>query len=325
MSHRPFLAPCLFVLLASCRAAGPESPSSSEVAVSAVSGAVSNTAGSSVAAITPAKPKSKLARVLDAVSPIGTAWAADWKCSGGTLSPAFAGPGTYAFTPVSCSVTWDDDRTVSSTWSGPFTLDYGAGCDTQHPLVDAQAAGCTITRTTGAGGVSRDITGPRGNDYAIRHDTEGAGTGWDSSVSPAPANDGVVASCGASGCAAGRNIVINGSHLTGTVDGVKLWDHTVSTGAGGLDVAGVGSSRVVSGTVVVEHNLARFTATVTFNSVGYGQPACCFPTSGSVSATFSKGPDAGKTESLSFSDVCGEATLTKANGATESLTLAHCL
>jgi hypothetical protein len=119
--------------------------------------------------------------------------------------------------------------------------------------------------------------------------------------------------------------VINGSHLTGTVDGVKLWDHTVSTGAGGLTVTGIGSSRLVSGTVNVEHNLAKYTAAVTFNGVGYGEPGCCFPTSGSVSTTFSKGPDVGKTESLSFSEICGDATLTKADGTTESLTLVHCL
>ena len=64
---------------------------------------------------------------------------------------------------------------------------------------------------------------------------------------------------------------------------------------------------------------------MTFNDVGYGEVGCCFPTSGSVSASFSKGPDVGKTESLSFTAICGEATLTNASGVSEPLTLQHCL
>jgi hypothetical protein len=44
-----------------------------------------------------------------------------------------------------------------------------------------------------------------------------------------------------------------------------------------------------------------------------------------LSTTFSKGPDVGKTETLSFSGVCGEATLTKVGGESVPLTLQQCL
>ncbi len=333
MYYRHFALGAVAALAAACGPREPGSPSSSEVAVSVVSGAMNNTSGSSVASVlSPGKPKATFAsRVVDALNPEGTAWAADWSCRGGSLSPAFSGPGAdpYSYTPVSCSVTWLGGRTASSTWSGPFTLVYGSSCDDTHPFIEAQAAGCTVTRTTGSGGVTRTITGPDGNDYAISHDTNGAGTGWDPSVSPAPANGGVVATCATGGCADGRTLVINGSHLTGDVtigrSSDKIWDHTVSTAGGGLTITGSGASRVVSGSVTVQHNILKFTATVTFASVGYGEPGCCFPTSGKVSTTIANGADAGKNESLEFSDVCGEATLTTTSGATESLTLTHCL
>ena len=104
-----------------------------------------------------------------------------------------------------------------------------------------------MTRTTPAGGDTRTITGPDGNSYAIRHDTSGQGSGWDSSVSPAPGSGGVVVTCGAAGCSQGGNLVVGGSHLTGTVtiDGksTTIWDHTVSTGAGGIDVMARGRTR----------------------------------------------------------------------------------
>jgi hypothetical protein len=193
--------------------------------------------------------------------------------------------------------------------------------------MEAQGAGCTLARTTM--GSTRTITGPDGNSYAIVHDTDGAGSGWDPSVTPAPGNGGVELACGTAGCAAGKNLVINGSHLTGivTIRGKDhtIWDHTVSTGAGGLTVTGTGGSRVVNGSVIVEHNLLKYTAAAAFSAVGYGDVGCCFPTTGSVSTTFSNGTDAGKTETLTFSSVCGDATLTRADGETQPITLAHCL
>jgi hypothetical protein len=105
----------------------------------------------------------------------------------------------------------------------------------------------------------------------------------------------------------------------------RIWDHTVSTGAGGVTVTGTGAGRVVSGTVIVQHNILRFTSTTTFDNVAYGEAGCCFPTSGSVSTRFSSGPNVGKTESISFSALCGEAMLTNPNGTSEALTLQHCL
>ena len=318
-------------LPSSSSSGGSTSPTGSEVAVSVVSGSLNNNSGSGVALNTRGPKSSTLERALAFLNPIGTASAATWSCSGDTLSPAFTGPGAdpYSFTPASCSVTWANGKSDSSTWSGPFTLNYGAECDSTHPFMEKQAAGCELTRTTGAGGDTRTLTGPLGNSYAIDHDTNGAGTGWDPTVTPVPNDSGVEITCAAGGCSSGRSLVINGSHLTGTVtiggSATKIWDHTIVSGDGGLTVTGAGADRVVSGTVIVEHNLIKAVSTTTFSSVGYAEPLCCFPTTGSVSTTFSKGSSVGKTESIAFSSVCGEATLTEANGTTVSLTFQHCL
>ncbi|MGB8296435.1 MAG: hypothetical protein WCG85_13490 [Polyangia bacterium] len=303
----------------------------SEIATSVVSGALNNTEGSALGWNSPRRrvKQATFERVLEVLSPVGVAWAATWTCTGGTLNPAFAGPASdpYTYTPVSCNVTWKNGKTASSIWDGSFTLSYGSSCDAVHPFIGHQAAGCSLTRTTGADGNKRTLTGPDGNSYAITHNTNGAGTGYDATVSPAPSDDGVVVTCGTSGCDTDGTLVINGSHLTGTVisaagESAKLWDHTVT---GTVDVAGTGSGRVVTGTVIVEHNLVSRTTSTAFNSVTYGDAFCCFPTAGSVTTTKQNGPHVGKTEMLTFSSVCGEATLTTYNGSTVALTLEHCI
>jgi hypothetical protein len=306
----------------------------SEVATSVVSGAINTSSGSAIGYndIRLQETRSRWARLVDDLKPISTAHAATWMCTGDILSPTFSGAPAdpYTFTPVSCTIAWRNGKTSSSTWSSAFTLSYGASCDTHHAFIENQVGGCTLTRTTAMGGNTRTVTGPEGNSYAVSHDTNGAGTGWDASVQPAPSNSGVILTCAAGGCVSGLNVAISGSHLVGTLTpagGAPLtwWNHTVSTGASGLTVTGAGTARVLDGSVTVQHNLAKYTATTKFNSVHYGDATCCFPTSGSVSTTFDTGPNAGKSESLQFSSVCGEATLTTASGATRSLVLQHCL
>lgn len=305
----------------------------SEVATSAVSGALNNSPGvSGLATLTPAPKKSAIDFLLNTLNPISVAWAATFACTGGQLAPAFAGNGDYTYTPWSCSITWDNGKTASSEWSGTFNLAYSGCSASGNGSMVGQAAGCTRTRTTTAGGNTRTITGPKGNSYAIMHDTNGAGTGWDSTVSPAPSNGGVVQACGTGGCDSARTLTINGSHLTGTVTPAggtaeKIWDHTLTTSAP-LSVAVSSAGKVVNGTVTVEHNLAKYTANVTFNNVTYSEPGCCFPTSGTVSSLIDRETDGGsssKTESITFSPICGNATLTNFSGQTSSITLQHCL
>ena len=300
-----------------------EGPAGSEVAVSVVSGGLNNTSGSNLAfnSLKPRKP-SLVHRVLDALDPIPSASAATWACSGGSLSPSFAGPAAnpYAYTPLSCMVTWANDKTASADWSGSFILNYGATCDTTHVFLGNQVAGCAIARTTVQGGNTRTITGPDGNSYAITHDTNGEGSAWDPTDAPVANDDGVIVT--------DTSIVVSGSHLTGTVEinGEKgtIWNHTVMTDAGGVTVTGTGTDRAVNGTVYVHHNILKLTTATVFNDVKYGNADCCFPTGGSVTTTVVQGTGGNQSESLTFTAACGESVLTDSHG-TSALTLEHCL
>src|SRR5579885_2524224 len=125
----------------------------SDVATSVVSGSLNGAGNTNVGFndIPSFKSsESKFAQLLEEINPIKHAYAAMWSCSGGTLSPTFAGMGNYTYTPVSCTVTWANGRSASSSWSGTgFALNYSAGCDTMHAWPANQTgANCTVTRTT---------------------------------------------------------------------------------------------------------------------------------------------------------------------------------
>tara|TARA_B110001454_G_C12723266_1_gene436121 strand:+ start:39314 stop:40318 length:1005 start_codon:yes stop_codon:yes gene_type:complete len=77
--------------------------------------------------------------------------------------------------------------------------------------------------------------------------------------------------------------------------------------------SGLGTSsanRAVSGTVTLYHNLAKYTATNTFNAVTWSNSACCFPVSGSITTTFSGSGAPTGPITLTFTSSCGSATLT---------------
>jgi hypothetical protein len=61
------------------------------------------------------------------------------------------------------------------------------------------------------------------------------------------------------------------------------------------------------------------------HDVGYGLAGCCFPSSGSVTTTFTGRLLGGRTETLTFTGACGEATLTDTDGKTVPCTLVQCL
>jgi len=128
----------------------------SDVAVSVVSGALNNTGGSVLGWNSPRlrAKQSTFERALELLNPVGVAWAAQWTCTGGTLSPAFAGPASYTYTPVSCSVTWRNGDTARRS-----------GMDIQPglwpklrrpaPVHAPPSSACSLTRTTGPSGNTR--------------------------------------------------------------------------------------------------------------------------------------------------------------------------
>jgi hypothetical protein len=246
-------------------------------------------------------------------------------CSSGSFSPSsYAGSRTYTYAPGSCAVNYDNGKSSSTSWSGVWTYDYGTGCTGTSFMPKTQLDGCVITRTSASNGITRNLTDPNGNSYSVNHNTNGQGTGWDTAI--AVTDGGVTVSCTNAGCTE-QTLMINGSHLTAKVNNVTSWDHTVSTNTGLTMTVGSDGSHTVTGTVTVQHNLAKILSTTTFNNVNYGGTGedCCFPTSGSVTTTYTGGPNNGKSETMTFSSSCGDATLTTTGRNSLAYPLLHCI
>lgn len=292
----------------------------SEVAVSIVSGGV-NGAQTNVAAL-------ENLRAPEAFSMpewISSAEASNYNCTTGAFTPAtYTAAGTYTFAPGVCSVIYGNNKTASTSWNGVWTYNYGASCTGTGFLPKFQVNNCVITRTSPAAGISRSIIGPDLLSYAVTHNTNGHGTGWDNSITTA--NAGETLTCNNAACTT-QTLVISGSHLTATVANQKLWDHTVTTNPGLTITTNAFNEYTVSGTVMVQHNIAKIESTSTFNNVVYGgvNGDCCFPTSGSVVTTYNAGSKKGESETMTFSSTCGEATLTTTGGNSISYPLLHCI
>ncbi len=109
-----------------------------------------------------------------------------------------------------------------------------------------------------------------------------------------------------------------------------VFDHSLSAS---LSVTPTSlTARTVSGNVTVYHNLAQVIATVQFNSVVHSD-FCCWPTSGSVTTSFSAGTHAptttgaamvGKQETMTLTG-CGTASLQSFDGTTKNILLTRCL
>ncbi len=111
-----------------------------------------------------------------------------------------------------------------------------------------------------------------------------------------------------------------------------LFDHSVTGDLSINEAAANSTSRVISGTISVYHNILRIVGNSTFNRVTHSD-TCCVPVSGSITTQFVPGVNRsattlgsaliGKTETLTFTG-CKTATLQKYNGTTVDVTLNHC-
>jgi hypothetical protein len=134
----------------------------------------------------------------------------------------------------------------------------------------------------------------------------------------------------------GSEVAFNGSDQRSSITVAHhiyangIFDHSVT---GTLTVSNDdGNSRTITGSIKVYHNLLRVVGTSVFNTVGHSN-GCCFPTSGSITTTFSQGnnvlPTAlgraalGKSETLTFTG-CGTASLQSYDGSTATVTLDRC-
>jgi hypothetical protein len=98
----------------------------------------------------------------------------------------------------------------------------------------------------------------------------------------------------------------------------KLLDHTIST-TSNLVITGTGASRqITSGTIVLQHNLARYYSTSTVATTLTHSAGCCWPTGGTMTTTYT-GKAGSTTETVTFGPTCGKATVGNA-----TVTFTHC-
>ena len=124
-----------------------------------------------------------------------------------------------------------------------------------------------------------------------------------------------------------RSSIALGHHISVAGD----FDHSVSGTLSISETAGA-TSRTITGSVKVYHNLMRVVGTSTFNDVLHND-VCCLPISGSITTVFSAGTNVsptrvgllavGKTETLTFTG-CGTASLESYDGSVVDVTLNRC-
>jgi hypothetical protein len=291
-----------------------ESPS--ELAIAVLSGAINGSISGGTLALAPAREKTLFARALDFFWPIRLAYAAV-TCPTATvpISSCSAAGNVMTLTYSGCSF-GDPDF----SWNGRAVLTSSAAvsCGT----FPSQSPGATLTRTFGSASVGVTTTRTWGlKSHFTTVDTDGSGY----SIA---AGGGTTITFGAGGT---HSLNVNGVHLTATRTGTSkngeprqrlVWDTTVHTGSP-LTVYESLTDKVIDGTITVQNNLTRTTASTTLTNVRYAlSSGCCHPQSGSVTTTFAGST---RTQTLSFGAVCGSAGIVDSEtGTIPSFKLVHC-
>ncbi len=219
-------------------------------------------------------------------------------CGGGVTSNYTLGGCNPAFAPAA---SW------TGTWV--YTFNTNAAClSAKTTGLMTTGASNTFTTTSSVPGVTRAA----GSGVYVNMDTDVSGYS-------VPSNGGTQITCGGSGCPASRNIRILGLHRSlYSSSSAKISDHTIKTTSDLVMTGTDGTRQITSGTIVVQHNLARFTATTNVVSALTHTSGCCFPTGGSLQTTYT-GSKTG-TETITFQSTCGKATV-----GSIALTLTHCI
>lgn len=288
------------------------SETASEIAASSVSGALASSEGSQGAmAMNTMTVQSHLLAWLDSLENKAYATTA---CPIMATSMASCVSGVLTLTYSSCQFQKANGDYNLPVWTGSQIITFSGGtCPASFSAI--KTGNVTLTRTVGVG-----TTRTAANGNVVSFDTTTA-SGYSSPVS----GGAQVVFSGGNGS---RTITISGIHYVatkgytdknGAAQTATLWDHSVSTTA---PLTYTQSTKTMTGTVQVQHNLAKYTASAAF-SVTFDHSTCgCYPKSGTITTTLT-GSKTG-TETLTFTD-CGTGTLTGSDGSASTITMSHCL
>ena len=251
---------------------------------------------------------------------------------------------TFGTTGTGCStsgnslfLTYSDCSYFGSaaTLSGYQALTRGSGGVATCGNFPLPAANGTFTRqiVEGASGASSTTPGTLtlvtsvGTEVTVDHATANLGNFNGDTIS-ALSNSGY-----------GNQITYNGSQARSAAT-IKQrlvisgsLDHSVSGSVTIAETTSTSSTRILSGSLTVYHNLLKIVGTATFKNVTHSN-SCCLPISGNITTTFAAGsnvaatPDGaiyiGKSETLDITG-CGSANFTDINGTVTNVSLDRCI
>ena len=331
----------LFVLTACGKTTTPaatttttEDSSASGTVASAVGGALSSSSSSgTLAFLDQKKQPTFFSSFQSSMNFLPSALAANncptFKTAAG--STCTASSGTMWLTYSSCT-------SGASTWSGiqSITLTGGSpivACGTFfHPIASNSIIRQFVTAASGTTPGTATTTSGVGTVTTIDHATANLGN-FDTGTTIA-ANVGSGYGTIAGFTSGQKSSLSFAQHISAVnAAGKTLYDHSVYTSTPlTLTEASGATSRTVTGTVTLYHNLLKVVGTSTLTSVVHSD-SCCHPTSGTISTTFAAGTNVspttagsalvGKTEVMTFTG-CGTANLTDSSGATTAVTIKRC-
>jgi hypothetical protein len=146
------------------------------------------------------------------------------------------------------------------------------------------------------------------------------------STNPSTAYDGTAVGAGATITNTGSGTYtysLDGVHKVRTTPlGKTAYDVNVMTSSPMTLSGSLSGNRTVDGgSVVVYHNLAKYTAIFTPHNLSYNSATCCHPTSGTLDVSYSGSVNGGG--SVSFNSTCGLVTLTL-DGESQEVNLHGC-
>jgi hypothetical protein len=220
-----------------------------------------------------------------------------WRRALGAIEPSASAASCYPFAFSACTVgvrseTFSDCTFGAATVDGSVTLTFtdGAACT-------LSSAGESVNRTA-----DFTVTGPYGGTLTV--------------TSPGGGQTLTRTSDGFTFAVPGMERVLTGA------GGRTLFDISTATST---PLTITGSSRadfvIVSGTLVVTHNLAHYAVSLTANDLAW-TPTCNCASSGTLTGMVTSGADTGKTASVAITG-CGTADVT-IDGETDSVTMDPC-
>lgn len=333
------------------------SGTTTQLAAQTVGGAVSST-NSDTIALNDSERNTMYAKILREITPISDAFASFGVCP--TIKDGATQGGTCTLSGDSITLGFQSGGCTYSGGTGPIWVGgtevtvasppAGFQCNGTFPQLSLSNQSVTRTYLGNLDASPTSVTGALGQHTVVVDTSAPAATTFESATTASPTSgtigfDYSIPAGGGydrsyvSASNHNLNIAVRLVGYSGSAPGGAVqFDHTLSTtdSSGSttplnvqLNGSGSNLTQEVNGTLYLQHNLMKMTATAQFDKVVHGV-TCCYPVSGTITTSFSGGVNNGLSESMTFSaatcelGTMGQATFTDVNGNVSTKTLDRC-